>query len=128
MTDKDRSDLIETVRGAIYNTWHKDGIANVAGVARIAVGAIWARTEAARAESAKELAEKDAEIERLKGLLWYSWYEMNAIRARDGSPEHVCPDYWNRIVDAFETALGEDCTPWPSEAAKKAIATTKKEG
>jgi hypothetical protein len=59
MTDKDRSDLIETVRGAIYNTWHKDGIANVAGVARIAVGAIWARTEAARAESAKELAEKD---------------------------------------------------------------------
>jgi len=81
-----------------------------------------------RDKNTRILREKDAQIERLKGLLWYSWREMNAIRARDGSPEHVCPDYWNRIVDAFETALGGDCTPWPSEAAKKAIAATKKEG
>ncbi len=39
--------LTEIVRGAIYNTWHKDGIANVKGVARIAVGAIKSHIEAA---------------------------------------------------------------------------------
>jgi hypothetical protein len=111
---------------AVEDTW-EEALGSLAASIKGGEAEGWELALVHRRRQAK-IAEKDVEIERLRGLLWYSWYEMNAIRARDGSPEHICPDYWNGIVDAFEAELGGDCTPWPSAAAKKALAATKKEG
>lgn len=75
-----------------------------------------------------DLAAKDAEIARLRGLLWHAWYEFNAIRARSGSPlshdgmELVSCEWWSTMTDAFGDAIGENAqTPWPSREAKAAL-------
>lgn len=59
------------------------------------------------------------EIERLRGLLWHAWYEFNAIRAKDGAPEGVSEDYWDKLTNALNETLGEDAKPWASASAKK---------
>ena len=74
------------------------------------------------------MAEPRTETEKLRGLLWYAWSEMNAIRAEsgvprgyDGHPKAINEDYWSGLVDAMQAALGKDAQPWPSEAAKQAF-------
>ena len=73
-------------------------------------------------------ADLRAEIERLRGLLWYAWSEFNAIRARSGAPLSndgiplVAEDWWNTMTDAFGEAIGDDAqTPWPSPEARAAL-------
>lgn len=68
----------------------------------------------------------------LEGLLWYAWNEMNIIRARDGVPRDytgsqvsVSEKFWSDMVDAMADALGDDAKPWPSEAARAALAQEK---
>ena len=63
------------------------------------------------------------ENQRLRGLLWYGWREMNAIRAARGAPDGVCEEYWRDVVEAMQQALGDDAKPWPSEAARTALST-----
>lgn len=83
----------------------------------------------ARATTAeRDLAEARAEVERVKGLLWYSWHEFNAIKARHGAPvDHylmltVDPEYWGQLTEAFAAAIGpEDAKPWPSTRARAAL-------
>jgi len=77
---------------------------------------------------AEVLDRAQQEIERLRGLLWYGWHEMNAIRARsgvplgfDGRPLGIVEDYWSDVVEAMQDALGEDAQPWPSPAARAAL-------
>jgi hypothetical protein len=67
---------------------------------------------------------RDAEIARLRGLLWYGWSEMNAIRAEVGVPRDyhgcrkgICEEYWSDVVDAMAEALGDEARPWPSDNA-----------
>ena len=61
---------------------------------------------------------------RLRGLLWFAWNEMNAIRARSGAPlahdgmTTCAEEYWSDLVNAMAAELGEDdLKPWPSSAA-----------
>jgi hypothetical protein len=59
--------------------------------------------------------------------LWQAWYEMNAIRARDGVPyqseaggmifkSSISPDYWSKCVDdlaaAYLELTGAEIKPW----------------
>lgn len=61
--------------------------------------------------------------------LWQAWMELNAIRARDGAPQHIdwyqgrpiqtagCdPDYFGKVVNdcasAYREITGEDIQPW----------------
>lgn len=71
---------------------------------------------------------RDAEIKRLRGLLWYAWSEMNAIRAEsgvprsyDGTAKGISESYWSDVVDAMAEALGNEAQPWPSENARTAL-------
>lgn len=73
-------------------------------------------------------ADLRAEVERLRGLLWYAWNEFSAIRARSGAPlSHdgiplVAEDWWNTMTEAFGAAIGDDAqTPWPSPEARAAL-------
>lgn len=84
-------------------------------------------------KAADALTAQQQEIERLRGLLWYGWNEMNTIRAEsgvprsyDGTPKAIDEVYWSNVVDAMADALGDDCKPWPSPAASAAL--TGKEG
>ena len=77
---------------------------------------------------ARLVATQAAEIERLRGLLWYAWHEFNAIRARSGAPlcqygmTTVSVEHWDALTKAFREALPEaDRMPWPSEAARAAL-------
>lgn len=72
--------------------------------------------------------EAAAEIERLRGLLWYGWNEMNLIRAEsgvprsyDGTTKAIDPEYWSRVVDAMANALGDEAQPWASASARAAL-------
>ena len=72
-----------------------------------------------------EIEKMGAENNRLRGLLWYAWAEMNSIRARSGVPldEHGSPQpineqYWSNLVEAMSVTLGEDAKPWPSPQAR----------
>lgn len=71
------------------------------------------------------------ERDRLRALLWVSWFELNTIRARDGAQQHigwnrgqpfssdgVDPKYFGAIVDALDEELGEDTVPWPADYMK----------
>jgi len=78
--------------------------------------------------SADRIEELTAERKRLRGLLWYGWSEMNAIRARsgvpldfDGTQQGIAESYWDTLVEAMSTELGDETTPWPSGDAKAAI-------
>ena len=77
---------------------------------------------------AATVIEQQAEIERLRGLLWYAWNEFNAIRARSGAPlDHyqmttVSPEWWETMLESFGEAIGdENQKPWPSPAARAAL-------
>lgn len=74
--------------------------------------------------------------QRLEALLWAAWVEFNAIRARDGAPQHidwhqgrplqtdgVSPEYFGALEDAMRKELGDDAQPWPSEAMKPYLAS-----
>ena len=83
-----------------------------------------------KAMIARRATEADlrAEVERLRGLLWYAWSEFNAIRARSGAPLSndgmplVTEDWWNTMTEAFGAAIGDDAqTPWPSPEARAAL-------
>lgn len=76
----------------------------------------------------------EAENLKLRGLLWYAWYEFNAIRARDGAPRVsdvfygslaptiVSEAWWDKMTEAFAAAIGEHATtPWPSPEARAAL-------
>lgn len=70
----------------------------------------------------------EAENQKLRGLLWYAWSEMNAIRAETGVPcsydghrKGISEDYWSDLVDAMADALGDEAKPWPSDAARAAL-------
>lgn len=69
--------------------------------------------------------------EKLRALLWAAWFELNAIRARDGAPQHidwhqgrplqtdgVDRQYFSDLVDAMSDTLGDDSQPWPAEYMK----------
>lgn len=67
--------------------------------------------------------------DRRDALLWASWIELNAIRARDGIPwtsqghrSGVSETYFSALVDALSDELGDDAKPWPSERMKPHIA------
>lgn len=67
----------------------------------------------------KEIVEISEE-EKMRGLLWYAYHELNAIRARDGAPEGVSHAYFDKLVETLKDTLGEsESMPWPSEPAKK---------
>jgi hypothetical protein len=54
-----------------------------------------------------ELSEKDIIT------VWCAWNEMNAIRARDGSPDGVCEEYWSELVENLKNMLPEKYqNPW----------------
>lgn len=55
------------------------------------------------------------ERERMRAVIWTAWRELNAIRARDGAPCGVDPNYFSAVVDACETVLGDDTKPWPNK-------------
>lgn len=100
-----------------------EAIRNLSSEAR-AHGLALAQKDAAE----RERDEARAEVERLKGLLWYSWHEFNAIKARHGAPvDHylmltVDPEYWEQLTKAFAAAIGpEDAKPWPSTRARAAL-------
>ena len=60
------------------------------------------------------------ENKRLKGLLWFAWYEFNTIRARSGAPDGISHDYWDFCTKNFAEAIGhENASPWMSEDARK---------
>ena len=74
--------------------------------------------------------------ERLRALLWAAWTELNAIRARDGAPQHidwhrgqpmqsngVDPEYFSALVDAIDEALGDDTNPWAAAYMKQYLPT-----
>lgn len=64
------------------------------------------------------------EIERLRGLLWFAWFEFNAFRRYGAPVPVVSTDWWGEITDAFGDAIGVEAqTPWPSPDAK-----TEKQG
>lgn len=78
--------------------------------------------------AAGELEKLQAENARLRGLLWFGWKEMNAIRAMSGVPldfngmqQGVCEDYWSKVVEAMRVSLGDDAQPWPSKSASTAL-------
>lgn len=52
------------------------------------------------------------------GLIWYAWSEFNAIRARDGAPEGVEHEYWDKLTESFRDYIGDDAQPWPSADTK----------
>lgn len=73
-------------------------------------------------------ADLRADVERLRGLLWYAWSEFNAIRARSGAPLSndgmplITEDWWSTMTEAFGAAIGDDAqTPWPSPEARAAL-------
>jgi hypothetical protein len=88
-----------------------------------------------KAEAWDAIAAKNAEIDRLLGLLWYAYHEFNAIHARSGAPlDHhgmtLCTEeYWAQMTDAFRAALPEaDRTPWPSARAIAALPPSQQWG
>ena len=71
------------------------------------------------------------EVDKMRAFLWAAWKELNAIRARDGSPQHIqwgasgpmqtsgCDEkYFSVLVDALSAILGDDARPWPTDAMK----------
>ena len=90
---------------------------------------LWNRSQAIAAWNRRATeADLRAEVERLRGLLWYAWSEFNAIRARSGAPlSHdgmplVADDWWSAMTEAFGAAIGDDAqTPWPSPEARAAL-------
>ena len=38
----------------------------------------------------------------------HAYLEMNAIRAREGAPLGVCPEYWNSVVEGLDQILREE--------------------
>ena len=71
------------------------------------------------------------ESDTLRALLWAAWTELNAIRARDGAPQHidwyrgqpiqsdgVDRAYFSALVDAMSDALGDDAAPWAAAYMK----------
>lgn len=79
-------------------------------------------------ELKRRIEQLEAERKRLRGLLWYGWSEMNAIRARsgvpldfDGTTQCIAESYWGTLVEAMSSELGDETTPWPSDAAKSAV-------
>jgi hypothetical protein len=119
---------------------NKELIAELNEAAEMLSGTAWRRLDgglecslnanlAMKAADALEAAE--AEIERLRGLLWFAWAEFNAISARDGAPRAACPndpqlvseEWWSQMRDAFADAIGDDAQkPWPSTEAETVLA------
>lgn len=80
-----------------------------------------------------EIARLRAQVAKLRGLLWYGWHEMNAIRARSGVPldergskQSISEEYWDAVVEAMNEALGDDAKPWPSDDANAALKETER--
>jgi hypothetical protein len=46
-------------------------------------------------------------------LIWRGWYEMNAIRARQGAPDGITHEAWDLWVEDMKGFLGDDALPWP---------------
>lgn len=95
MTNEQRKTFEKKVRNAIYNTWHDNGIANVDGVARIAVGAI-----------SVELSALSTQAELLKACEW--------------QPIETAPKDGTAFVGsngkyAYRTMLGRYYVKWPHE-------------
>ena len=119
----ERDKLSKALAGALAN------LADASRAQGEAEGKLAASEMAGVVEGWKERAERaEAEAEKLRGLLWYGWKEMNAIRAMSGvpldfhgTPQGICADYWSQAVDAMEKALGDDAKPWPSVSARAAL-------
>lgn len=78
------------------------------------------------------MSERMDDNEKLRGLLWFAWYEFNAINARSGAPLDqygmtlVDHEYWQWMRDQFAQAIGEEgTTPWPTPEAKKILENRK---
>ena len=82
-------------------------------------------------EAVSRIDSLEKDVDHLRGLLWYAWMEFNTIRARDGAPLNrdgmitVSEDYWDKLTEAFEQALGDDTNPWPSDSAKAILQEMK---
>lgn len=83
-------------------------------------------------DAADEIERLRAQVAKLRGLLWYGWHEMNAIRARSGVPldergskQSISEEYWDAVVEAMNEALGDDAKPWPSDDANAALKETE---
>ena len=79
-------------------------------------------------QTGEAVEEQCTETEKLLGLLWHVWSEMNAIRTESGAPrghnrhpKAINEDYWSSLVDAMQVTLGNDAKPWPPRAAKQAF-------
>jgi len=73
---------------------------------------------AIRAE--REMADSDLNAGR--ELMRQAWHEFNAIRARDGAPIGVSPEWWDEMTDRLGSLLGSDAVPWMTGAAKALLA------
>jgi hypothetical protein len=52
-------------------------------------------------------------LESTIDTIWCAWSELNRIRARDGAPEGVCPDYFDGLVEEMRGLLPEEYQkPW----------------
>lgn len=79
-------------------------------------------------QTGEAVEEQCTETEKLLGLLWHVWSEMNAIRTESGAPrghnrhpKAINEDYWSSLVDAMQVTFGNDAKPWPPGAAKQAF-------
>ena len=129
ITTEELAEHIATLK-QFYDEWVEDGYFEAADSKHLlhAVG-----------QALPALTERPAliaEVERLRGLLWYAWSEFNTIRARDGAPRASDPgdpmlvseDWWSQMTDAFAEAIGKEAAqPWPSREAKAAISQPTQE-
>lgn len=102
-------------------------VARLRKQAKLYQSIITAHTE--RHHAIMERAEKaEAEVARLRGLLWFAWHEFNAVRAREGTTNNAAEEWWSQMTDMFGEAIGtENNTPWPSPEAKAILAALKGE-
>lgn len=139
--DEARSTLAAADRGApIYKAVERVLDEHSAWIARpsddvtkaiaLAAGVAWMAREPidpSLEEIERHLTSARVENDKLRGLLWFAWYEFNAIRARSGAPlmrdgmTTPAESWWSQMTDAFRAAIGDDAKPWLSPSARAAL-------
>ena len=52
-------------------------------------------------------------------VIWCAWDELRKIRARDGAPEGVCPEYFSSLTDDLKDMLPKEYqNPWHPRDAR----------
>lgn len=65
----------------------------------------------------------------IMALFWSAAFELNAIRARDGAPQGVDPEYFDRLVNAMGNRYPcGGIPPWPPTTDQKDYLATLQKG